>query len=219
MNLILKENLKRTFWWIWSSFIFFGFGILLFVGNHDFSILVNSWHNNNSDFFFQYLTYLGDGILVFTIAFIFLFFDKKLALLSLISLTITTALVQFLKRIIFKDQLRPSKIFENLIYDGSWHTVEGLNLYEKFTFPSGHTALIFCLCITLSLYFKKNNWSFLYISLAFLVGFSRIYLSQHFLTDVLCGTIIGTFVSLLTYTYFEKFLSRIKTIKSKNENG
>ena len=128
-------------------------------------------------------------------------------------------IIQFLKRIIFKDQLRTSKIFQDLIQDGSWNTIEGLNLYEKFSFPSGHTALIFCFCITLSLYIKKNNWALFFISIAFLVGFSRIYLTQHFLIDVLFGALIGSLIALLMHTYLGKLISKISFIKNKNEKG
>ncbi len=219
MNLSLKDNLKSSFWVLWILIMSFGFGLLLIIGNYKFSILVNSWHKDSLDFLFQNLTYLGDGIFVFLVALLFIFFKKKLALLTLSSLSITTIIVQFLKRIIFKEQLRPSKIFHDLIQNGSWNTIEGLNLYEKFSFPSGHTALVFCLCITLSLYIKRNNWSLFFITIAFLVGFSRIYLTQHFLIDVLYGALIGSITALLTYTYLEKLLSKISFIKNKDEKG
>ena len=219
MNLSLKDHLKRSFWALWILLMFFGFGLLLIVGNYEFSVLVNSWHNDSLDFLFQNLTYLGDGFFVFLIAFLFIFFKKKLAILTLSSLSITTIITQFLKRIIFKDELRPSKIFQDLIQDGSWNTIEGLNLYEKFSFPSGHTALIFCFCITLSLFIKRNNWALFFISIAFLVGFSRIYLTQHFLIDVLFGALIGSLIALLTHTYLEKLKPIISFIKTKDEKG
>ena len=219
MNFTLQNHLKRSFWVLWILLMFFGIGLLLIVGNHEFSILVNSWHNDMLDFFFKNLTYLGDGIFLFLITFVFIFYKRKFAILTLSSLSITTIIVQFLKRIIFQNQLRPSKIFQHLIQDSSWNTIEGLNLYEKFSFPSGHTALIFCFCVTLSLYIKRNNWSLFLISIAFLVGFSRIYLTQHFLIDVLVGALIGSLVALLTHTYFERLISKIDFLKIKDEKG
>ena len=219
MNFTLKNQLKRPFWVLWILLMFFGIGLLLIVGNHEFSILINLWHNEILDFFFKNLTYLGDGIFLFLIAFVFIFFKRKLAILTLSSLSITTIIVQFFKRIIFQDQLRPSKIFQHLIQDGTWNTIEGLNLHEKFSFPSGHTALIFCFCVTLSIYIKRNNWSLFLISIAFLVGFSRIYLTQHFLIDVLVGALIGSLIALLTHTHLEKFISKIEFINIKDEKG
>ena len=97
MNLSLKDNLKKSFWALWILLMFFGFGLLLIIGNYEFSVLVNSWHNNSLDFLFQNLTYLGDGVFVFLIAFVFIFFKKKLAILTLSSLSITTIIIQFLK--------------------------------------------------------------------------------------------------------------------------
>jgi membrane-associated phospholipid phosphatase len=49
----------------------------------------------------------------------------------------------------------------------------------------------------LSLVTKDQCWQFLYCVAAFLVGYSRIYLSQHFPADVLAGTIIGTSLAIL----------------------
>ena len=71
----------------------------------------------------------------------------------------------------------------------------------------------------LSLYIKRNNWSLFLISIAFLVGFSRIYLTQHFLLDVLVGALIGSLVALLTHTYFERLISKIDFLKIKDEKG
>ena len=58
---------------------------------------------------------------------------------------------------------------------------------------------------------------------AFLTGFSRIYLSQHFLADVLFGSLIGMISTVITYVivYYKERgninLIRI-IIKKGNEN-
>ena len=59
------------------------------------------------------------------------------------------------------------------------------------SFPSGHTVSAFAIATVLSLY-QNTKWrQALLLVLAALAGFSRIYLSQHFLADVLAGSFIG----------------------------
>lgn len=69
---------------------------------------------------------------------------------------------------------------------------------DDFSFPSGHTAVAFA--ATAAIFFagyKKTA-----IALAFyavLVGFSRIYLGVHYLTDVLAGAFIGVLIAYGIY--------------------
>ncbi len=186
--------------------IFYTIGVFLLtkMGNHDFSIYINSKHNYIADIFFKYITHLGDGLIAFLIALILIFIRQEYGLITFVSLIITTAITQFLKRIIFIDKFRPSNVFDDLIKAGKWHVVEGVHLYDKFSFPSGHTATVFCVGILIAFFVKSRIWSILIIVLISIVGFSRIYLSQHFLADVLLGSLIGSLISFLVYQFFSK---------------
>ena len=182
--------------------------------NSIFSIIINSSHNNFLDQFFKYITFLGDGRFVFLIALIYLFANKKYGISILISLIINTILIQVLKRVVFSNRFRPSFYFKNLIEDGSWNMIDGVELYEKFSFPSGHTASIFCLCMSICIFMKKKYFPLLLVLLAYIVGFSRIYLSQHFLIDVLAGALIGSLIPILTFKYVEPLLFKKNKIKA-----
>ena len=59
------------------------------------------------------------------------------------------------------------------------------------SFPSGHATSAFATAGVLALFFKDKWVHILLLLLAVQVGFSRIYLAQHFLTDVLAGSLIG----------------------------
>lgn len=201
-----SKNLTSYHWLLWGFFFLLGILFLAIFQNSNFSIIINASHNNFLDQFFKYITFLGDGRFVFLIALIYLFANKKYGISILISLIINTILIQVLKRVVFSNRFRPSFYFKNLIEDGSWNMIDGVELYEKFSFPSGHTALIFCLCMSICIFMKKKYFPLLLVLLAYIVGFSRIYLSQHFLIDVLAGALIGSLIPILTFKYIEPLL-------------
>jgi membrane-associated phospholipid phosphatase len=208
-----SKNLTSYHWLLWGFLFLLGILFLAIFQNSNFSIIVNASHNNYLDQFFKYITFLGDGKFVFLIALIYLFANKKYGTSILISLIINTILIQVLKRVVFSNRFRPSFYFKNLIEDGSWNMINGVELYEKFSFPSGHTASIFCLCMSICIFMKKKYLPLLLVLLAYIVGFSRIYLSQHFLIDVLTGALIGSLIPILTFKYIEPLLFNENKIK------
>jgi len=208
-----SKNLNNYHWLLWGFLFLLGILFLAIFQNSNFSIIVNASHNNFLDQFFKYITFLGDGRFVFFIALIYLFANKKYGTSILISLIINTILIQVLKRVFFINHFRPSFYFKNLIKDGYWNMIDGVELYEKFSFPSGHTASIFCLCMSICIFMKKKYFPLLLVLLAYIVGFSRIYLSQHFLTDVLTGALIGSLIPILTFKYIEPLLFNKNKIK------
>jgi membrane-associated phospholipid phosphatase len=67
------------------------------------------------------------------------------------------------------------------------------------SFPSGHTTSVFALATMLALLEKNKRTNVVYLLVAVAVGYSRIYLGQHFLNDVLMGSTIGMLTSLVIY--------------------
>ena len=202
---------------IFSFLVIFLFGAicLLIYGNYDFSILLNGYNHIIADVFFKYITYLGDGITAFIIALLILLFYRNIGIMLLSSLLITTGITQLFKRVIFDDIFRPSYIFKDLIVSGEWHLVEGVHLFEKYSFPSGHTATVFCVCIFIALVINHKFWSISLVFLAFIVGLSRIYLSQHFLVDVLTGAFIGSLSSFSVFYFLNHYFLRFNKSELK----
>lgn len=81
---------------------------------------------------------------------------------------------------------------------------------QGYSFPSGHTTNSTLLYSSLAMYKKKNKVLLVIaVVLPFLVGLSRIMLGAHYVTDVLCGWIVGALLMLL-FSYLQTHV--------KNEN-
>lgn len=139
----------------------------------------------------------GPGLIFILLITVYSAYGK--GLLMLINILATSAVVQFLKHIVFSNQVRPVEFFKEtheLIF------VPGLEMARYNSFPSGHTAAAFAMFFTLSLFAKNRYWGFVFFALAMLVGISRVYLMQHFFRDVYVGSIIGVFVPALLWLTF-----------------
>ena len=84
------------------------------------------------------------------------------------------------------------------------HFVKDLYILTVHSFPSGHAVTAFSAGVVLTYLVKDKRWGMLLLIAASLIGYSRMYLSQHFFEDVLAGSVIGVFVSLLWLSYIDR---------------
>jgi undecaprenyl-diphosphatase len=77
--------------------------------------------------------------------------------------------------------------------------------------PSGHTTEIFGAILPLVLFFRRWPVTILLGLMAALVGFSRIYLHQHYPTDVMFGWLFGSYAGWATYAYWDHVRQTRKT--------
>lgn len=80
--------------------------------------------------------------------------------------------------------------------------LEGVNLPTTFSFPSGHTTGAFSVLFILDKEFPMLKW--FWLSFACLVGFSRVYIGVHYLSDVIGGALLGGFIGCLFLYLKEK---------------
>jgi undecaprenyl-diphosphatase len=71
---------------------------------------------------------------------------------------------------------------------------------DKFSFPSGHTMTAFSIALVLSYFYPALEGTLFF--LAFSIGFSRIVLGMHFLSDVLAGVVLGVALGCASITAF-----------------
>jgi membrane-associated phospholipid phosphatase len=167
-------------------------------------IEINKYNSLSLDFVFKYITHIGDGLFYGFVLILFLFFVKyRAAIIGLIIYAISSGVAQYLKHFVFADRARPLKYFGDKV---KLHFVEGVNVHIMNSFPSGHTTSVFAMVIVIAYFAKANKWQqVLLCILACLVGFSRMYLCQHFLRDVIGGVCIGTLLAIVIIFIFERF--------------
>jgi undecaprenyl-diphosphatase len=107
--------------------------------------------------------------------------------LVLIALGLNSVIVDILKKLVHRP--RP---FVTYPY------IHNLVPVSSFSFPSGHTAEVSMLAISVSLLFSGPQWGIALAWLwALLIGYSRMDLGVHYPGDVLGSFIISTFVAFI----------------------
>lgn len=155
--------------------------ILLFIQEH--------MRNTACDVFFKGITHLGDaGIFWILLTIVFLCFKqtRKAGIYSacaLIASLIVNNLI--LKNLI--GRIRPYEV------------VEGLQCIvapaHDASFPSGHTGASFASAVAVYKHIPKKA-AVLFIVLASLIAFSRLYVGIHYPTDILGGLVTGIGIGL-----------------------
>lgn len=202
LGYLYKQN--RYFFLSYIVLLFFGIFILLAYSKGEGFILMNPWHQQPLDYFFRMVTLMGDGLFaVGLVLLLFLFKKKYVALMAFSSFAISGIVAQVIKYLF--DSPRPVIFFENT---GYMHFIEGVTLHNYNSFPSGHTTSAFAIAAALGFAVKNKNYSILFLLLAALTGYSRMYLGQHFMEDVLAGSVIGVVSAMMCWLYLDKFFKR-----------
>lgn len=151
----------------------------------------NRVHAPFLDGLFRIWTFLGSGVGALIIILITLLARIRFTLSLFAGYAISGIAVQLMKRLLFSHAARPVKYFELREVDFDLYLVPGVELHSWHSFPSGHSATAFALFFGLSLILRMKWMQLTALMLAVGVAYSRIYLSQHFLMDVVGGAVIG----------------------------
>ena len=195
MNLSLKDVLKRIkpFFILYLALLSCCLLIKLFYTKDEIYFAVNTRHTDFLDAIEPYITDLGNGWTIVAIAAVLTLYNYRTAFLLITTFIVTSLSVQIVKyiyaaprpKLYFKDQL--SKL----------HFVKGVEILNYYSFPSGHTLTAFATGTLITYLAKNNNWGIPLVFYGIMVGFSRMYLSEHFFEDVVGGSAMGVVLTII----------------------
>lgn len=187
-------------------------------------LMLNSVHTRFLDTFFKYYSMMAEAPLYVLALLPILWKKARLTLFFALCELTSGGILQILKHTISTS--RPISMFEN--YHASvLPLVQGVDMHHGNSFPSGHASTFFvfstCCALFLAYHYRQQAGRMaskgLVVSLALLAlllmaalgAYSRVYLSQHFLSDVCVGSIIGVATTCLFFYFAGNKILKLKT--------
>ncbi|MBQ8730450.1 MAG: phosphatase PAP2 family protein [Lachnospiraceae bacterium] len=138
----------------------------------------------------KFITHLGDaGLMWIAIALLLLCFKKTRKVGAMCACALVMSLL--INNVILKPLIARVRPYE---------VIDGLVLLVKkahdFSFPSGHTASSFACAVVI---FKQmpKKYGIPALVMAFIMGFTRLYVGIHYPTDVLAAIVTGTLCAII----------------------
>ncbi|MBN2614298.1 MAG: phosphatase PAP2 family protein, partial [Bacteroidales bacterium] len=166
MKVFFREN--KVFLILFLLLLVFGGTVLLTHSKTQLHLSINQWNGPVRDYFFKYLTWLGNGWFVAVLFLVFLFVKVRYAWILLAGNILITLVIQGLKHLAFPESLRPVAYFDKL--HENLHLIPGehMNMYNSF--PSGHSATAFGLFILLLFITRNHGLKFIWLIMATLIA-------------------------------------------------
>jgi undecaprenyl-diphosphatase len=179
---------------------------MTFVEAVDIKILIfiiENVRNPILDNLLYFLTTIGNKGIIWIIISVIMLIKRRTRKVGI------TILLALLLGLIFGEIiLKPTvgRLRPFLKYAGFESVISNLSSYS---FPSGHTTSSFAAAAVI--YIKKIKYRMVYIILALLIAFSRIYFTVHYPSDIVGGIILGLICAYLA-TQFERKVYNNKNI-------
>lgn len=161
--------------------------------------------NSFLDKLFFYLTDLHKNIyfqllIILPLVLLWVFREKKIALYKFIGLLFSLVIIdsfcgQLIKKMV--ERPRPFVTFVEVLQKSP---------ASGYGFVSNHAANMFGIAMYMSFFYPK--WRVVWWGIAAIVGYSRIYNGVHYLTDVLCGALIGGLMSHMMARLMDQYVLR-----------
>jgi membrane-associated phospholipid phosphatase len=182
--------------------------IKLIFTRQEIYFAINRHYSAAADFLAPFVTDIGNGWTAVAIAAILLFFSYRKALIVASAFAVTSISAQIIKYIF--DAPRPKLYFKDQL--SHIHFVKAVEVLSYNSFPSGHTITAFMLAVLATYWSRNKALGPVFLLIAILVGYSRMYLSEHFFEDVVPGSVIGVVLTVVWLYWLDnrKFIQGIK---------
>jgi membrane-associated phospholipid phosphatase len=169
---------------------------------HAIHLYVNGYVGNRYVNAFFYTTdHIGDGFMAPVFIACIFAVNVRAGVYTTTTLLLASAMSTILKYYFFDDAQRPHFVFQNFDIH-QLNLVEGVQMNINNSFPSGHATQGFSIFMSLGFFVRRHWYKVLAVMIAAIGAFSRVYLSQHWLIDIVAGSLIGTFWSMVMYYFF-----------------
>jgi membrane-associated phospholipid phosphatase len=194
---ILVNN--RSFFIVFMLWLIIGALFQVFYSPTEIMFWINQHHSEALDVIFRYVTLLGEDtiFLVMLLSLAFRHYVQEINTAIEMKFLLVAWLIKVFVSVSLKNIFNLPRPMEVYQHSGrEIHLVEGINIHHWQSFPSGHTMTAFAFACFLAIALKQPKGSILMLFIAILVGFSRMYLFQHFPRDVFAGGILGVAIPL-----------------------
>jgi membrane-associated phospholipid phosphatase len=169
--------------------------------------IINAHHTPFFDWFFSFVSYLGNGWLMIPLFFIFIFWKTpksrrmRILVVAAVALSISGICNSAAKQLI--DRPRPAAYFVSLspntaIEEGHSYKVHVVGKrFVDHSLPSGHANTAFTIATLALLIFGRRFWPTFLVAIA--VAYSRVYAGVHFPLDTLAGACIGSIIAFVVW--------------------
>ena len=208
----------RPFLLLFLIFVLTGAWLLATYTKAQLLLAVNQHDCPLGDALMPWWTNWGDGLTHIALILVLIFYARRTrgtsaavrwGWLSFLGFALPSLVSQFLKSEFFNLEPRPVTYFNAT--PGVLHHVPGVELWTYNSFPSGHTITAFSIALTLLYLLQPRRiwvWTVILFIWACSVGYSRMYLAEHFFKDIYGGAIIGVVITLGALWAGERTLPR-----------
>ena len=206
----MGEVLRRVNWFIipYLLLLCFCLFIKLACSTEEIYFAINKLNFPLADTLAPFATDIGNGWTAIVLSAILLLFSYRKAFLLVTAYAATSLFAQIVKFIF--NTPRPKLYFKGRL--DQIHFVKGVDMLTIHSFPSGHTVTAFSMAVIFTYFSKNKAWGMIYLVIAITVGYSRMYLSEHFFEDVVAGSVIGVIVTVFWIYWLDNsgFIKRPK---------
>jgi undecaprenyl-diphosphatase len=169
--------------------------------------IINTHHRLFFDWFFLFVSYLGNGWVMIPLFFVFILWKTpksrriRILVVAAVALSVSGVFNTAVKQLVGRP--RPSAYFvfpspNTAIEQGRSYGVHvvGKRFYDH-SFPSGHTNTAFTIATLAVFIFGRQFWPAFVVAIA--VAYSRVYMGAHFPLDTLAGACIGSIIVLVVW--------------------